>query len=371
MATVATMPEQKPAVPLKLLVKLNNILGEIEAVPKLGTHEQGYSYQRASDIVAATRKVFAKHKVIVLFQPDYTAEMREYMSASNKPRREATVWFTVTFYDCETGESTSMRWPGVAEDGMGSDKLMAKVETSCMKTFLTIQFQIPDDGIEHDRPANENRDQGRFQNRNQQRVAQENKTNRDTGTLVEVEPHPPKGTAITVKYRDNSLTKFWVRSPGIELQLAGALNKIICLEWAERLVPATASGSVPATKFFEVTKIVLVDGKPPAALQGSPQSAQQNAPGSRTATKAPPEAANVVQPANAPQSRPNAQTVPSADRTQGVASHSSPSNEGPKREAPRNRDAEPAETTGLEKELEAATAPPSGLFPQNESMWRK
>ena len=144
-----------PPIPLKLALKLALVLGEIPDVPRLGVHEQqGYRYPRASDINAAARTVLSKHHIFPLWRPLPEFEWREFQSSiKNSLMREVTMWFDLMLMDADSGESVTVQWPGVAADMMTSDKVLAKAETNALKTFLVMQFQIPDDGADTDRGA--------------------------------------------------------------------------------------------------------------------------------------------------------------------------------------------------------------------------
>jgi hypothetical protein len=152
-----TKPEYPliPPIPPKLAKKLAEILGEIPEVPRLGFHEkQGYRYPRASDINAATRTVLSNHHVFPLWRPHHDFHWREFQSSSqNTMMREVTIWFDLTLIDADSGEFVTVEWPGVAADLIGSDKVLAKAETNALKTFLVMQFQIPDDTADSDRTA--------------------------------------------------------------------------------------------------------------------------------------------------------------------------------------------------------------------------
>src|SRR5580704_17231405 len=128
-----------------LATKLYRIMGDIEAVPKLGHNkDQNYEYVRASEISKAVGKLLAKHRVSLTWEFDTTApwEWRTTKTSSNKDWREVTIWFFAVFEDGDTREKKIIRWPGVGADG--GDKAVAKAITAADKSFLTVQFQIPD-----------------------------------------------------------------------------------------------------------------------------------------------------------------------------------------------------------------------------------
>ena len=205
-----------PPIPQELALKLALILGEIPEVPRLGVHEQqGYKYPRASDVNAVTRKVLSKHHVFPLWQPLPGFEWREFMSNSKQTAmREVTVWFDLTLVDADSNKSVTIRWPGVAADLITSDKLVAKAETNALKTFLVMQFQIPDDAAESDRTAEteDNRKTGAKQQ-------QPNWPKQIRGIVTEVE-QKADGWMITVKG-----IHYWTRVKPFADQLRAARGR--------------------------------------------------------------------------------------------------------------------------------------------------
>jgi hypothetical protein len=292
----------------RLAQKLDQILSEIEAVPKSGRNkDQGYDYVRASDIVAATRKVFAKHGVFLKWVPRPDVQWREYMSRNNNLQREATIWYDAIFMDAETGYEEAIPWPGVGSDS--GDKNLAKAATSALKSFLSTQFQIPDNGADgdHDDAAGD-RGQARSQPRgSQQRATSSAAPRHDTGKVTLIDPHPPKGIAITLTHPDKTFAVFWARSTDVQQQLADTLNKTVCFQSAERIVPATAEKK--ASKFAEVVRVISVDGKSPIVTAPARQDGQNSAPALHTASKAPSDAAKVATSATSDPGASQAQTA--------------------------------------------------------------
>jgi hypothetical protein len=309
-----------------LATKLYRIMGDIEAVPKIGHNkDQNYDYVRASEISKAVGKLLAKHRVSLTWEFDTTVswEWRTTKTSSNKDWREVTIWFFAIFEDGDTREKKIIRWPGVGADG--GDKAVAKAITAAGKSFLTIQFQIPDNTTEPDKDgAEDNRGGNRNQQQRDQRCGAHPEPHRDRGRLIGIDPRPPHGTAITIKFHDNTQSQFWIRTVEMELMLAGTLNKLLTFEWDVKTQPA--KGDKPETKFNEIIRIILVDGKPP----------QSTAPGS----------SGKPSPQQAPTEVPKGQPQPIAQPT-APTSHFPPSNEGAKQEV--NLDAEPPEQTGMEK----------------------
>jgi hypothetical protein len=205
-----------PPIPQELATKLALILGEIPEVPRLGTHEQqGYKYPRASDVNAVTRKVLSKHHVFPLWQPLPGFEWREFMSNSKQTAmREVTIWFDLTLIDADSNKSVTIRWPGVAADLITSDKVVAKAQTNALKTFLVMQFQIPDDGPDSDRTA-ETEDT----RRTGARQAQPNWPKQVRGIVTEVEAKGD-GWWVTVKG-----IRYWTRIKPFADQFRAARGK--------------------------------------------------------------------------------------------------------------------------------------------------
>jgi hypothetical protein len=211
----------------RLAAKLVKVLGEIEPVPKSGRNkEQGYDYVRASDIVAATRKVLARNGVFLKWLPDPELHWREYQSRNNNLQREVTVWYDAVFMDAETGYEESIPWPGVGTDS--GDKNLAKAATAAMKSFLATQFQIPDDGADNDRDTGTeegSRARSASRSERQQPARVENVwPKKITGILQKIEAHQD-GSWLFVKG-----ARFWVRKTDVELKLAGITGKLIEFE---------------------------------------------------------------------------------------------------------------------------------------------
>src|SRR6266849_2927329 len=151
MATADIIPalseQSLRALKARLATKLLKILDEVEPAPKTGHNkDQGYDYQSAKDIVSVTRKVMAKHGVMLTWVPD------------PNQLREVTVWYGATFTDAETGYEEIIPWPGAGVDA--HDKSLAKAATAAMKSFLATQFQIGDESTDNDRSEEDSRSRG-------------------------------------------------------------------------------------------------------------------------------------------------------------------------------------------------------------------
>jgi len=256
-ATPVLEPQTMPA---KLAARLIKILGDVQPVPKTGWNsEQNYDYVRSSDVSLATRSVFATHGVILLWEP-VTIEWRPFKTASGKDSREATIWYSATFIDGETGEQYSIRWPGIAQDLQ--DKVLAKCATAALKTFLVTQFQIPDDGVDND--AGEGRQQRSSGRQEQPRQQMRDKL---VGTITEFERKGSgahlvvkekklwagplmakkfpddakgKGCAVLVVERENQHGKY--------LEVVGVLSIADKTTSAAELVPPPNTVTAPAAK---------------------------------------------------------------------------------------------------------------------------
>jgi len=149
---------------------------------------------------------------------------------------------------------------------------------------------------------------------------------------------------------------------------------------------APAAAGKEAVKFFEIVRVLSIDGKPPSIPSQDDLQAARNA---RAATKAPPDGANVTQPVAAPAAASKSAIVQKADGVQSVpmgtkgyqtgdrreTSHFSPSNEGGKQEVhPENQDADPVEDEfGAQfTDLDVPAPPgPSGIEPSNAELFGK
>ena len=199
MATADIIPalsdQSLRALKARLATKLLKILDEVEPAPKTGHNkDQGYDYQSAKDIVSVTRKVMAKHGVMLTWVPDPNhLHWREYQSRSNNLQREVTVWYGATFTDAETGYEEIIPWLGAGVDA--HDKSLAKAATAAMKSFLATQFQIGDEGTDNDR-SEEDGSRSRGASRAQQRS--DVWPEKIGGTLQKTEP-TDEGSYLIVK----------------------------------------------------------------------------------------------------------------------------------------------------------------------------
>src|SRR6266446_3454808 len=225
MATADIIPalsdQSLRALKARLATKLLKILDEVEPAPKTGHNkDQGYDYQSAKDIVSVTRKVMAKHGVMLTWVPDPNQlHWREYQSRSNNLQREVTVWYGATFTDAETGYEEIIPWPGVGVDH--SDKSLAKAATAAMKTFLATQFQIGDEGTDNDRTEEDgSRSRGASRAQRSENVWPK----KIGGVLHKIEAHQD-GSYLFVKG-----ARFSARKTDIELKLAGAVGRFLEFE---------------------------------------------------------------------------------------------------------------------------------------------
>jgi len=127
----------------RLALKLAAIQGELESIPVSGFNkDQNYKYKRVADVVNVTRGAFARHKVLLLWEP-LSIDWRVIESRNGVQGREALIWYMATFVDADTGEQKSIRWPGIGIDY--ADKSLAKAATAALKTFLVTEFQLGDE----------------------------------------------------------------------------------------------------------------------------------------------------------------------------------------------------------------------------------
>jgi ERF superfamily len=200
---LAPQPEMPPVdlahdrsrqtMPAKLAARLARVSGDILPVPKAGyNQDQNYWYQRSGDVSLAVRNSLAQHGVVLLWEP-VSIHWRNYKTVSNRDAREATIWYTATFIDSETGEQYSIRWPGIATDLQ--DKVLAKCATAALKTFLITQFQIPSDEADNDQTQERERPARAAGGRQEQATRSAEKL---VGTITEFE-RKGSGARLTVK----------------------------------------------------------------------------------------------------------------------------------------------------------------------------
>jgi hypothetical protein len=290
MATADIIPalsdQSLRALKARLATKLLKILDEVEPAPKTGHNkDQGYDYQSAKDIVSVTRKVMAKHGVMLTWVPDPNQlHWREYQSRSNNLQREVTVWYGATFTDAETGYEEIIPWPGAGVDA--HDKSLAKAATAAMKSFLATQFQIGDENTDNDRSEEDSRSRGA--SRAQQRSDVWPK--KIGGVLHKIESKDD-GSYLVVKG-----VRFWAPwdgAPGLQVRSSVA--------WTGRFIEFEADmGKGPDGPCPMITKILAV---PPGPLPKSVQEARL------------PPAAGRSAPSDVIQGHPDAKSGANAART--------------------------------------------------------
>lgn len=120
------------SVPKNLVIKLSEILGEVDRVPKRGRNEfHKYDYVMESDLVEAVRQKLAERHVFLL-------------SSVEELRREDTLTeakIRFTFLDGDSGESLSFYYFGQGDDK--GDKGAYKAYTGALKYAIMKNFLVP------------------------------------------------------------------------------------------------------------------------------------------------------------------------------------------------------------------------------------
>jgi hypothetical protein len=257
-AEVPPIPDlDPPAMPPKLAAKLWRVHADIQPVPKAGYNDDHhYWYQRAGDVAQAARASMAKHGLLLLWQPQ-GIEWREYQTASNKTMREATVWYLATFFDGESGEEYSIRWPGVAMDLQ--DKVLAKCATAAQKTFLITQFQIPDDGEDTDEgsgPDRADRPPRREAPPRRQEQPRQQDGEKLTGTITKFER---KGAGAHVTVKDQRVWAGPIMAKKFPDDAVGKGCALVIIQRENR-----------EGKYYEVVSVLSVADKVMSAAEMSP-----------------------------------------------------------------------------------------------------
>lgn len=120
------------SVPRNLVIKLSEILGEVDRVPKRGRNEfHKYDYVMESDLVEAVRQKLAERNIFLL-------------SSVEELRREDTLTearIKFTFLDGDSGESLSFYYFGQGDDK--GDKGAYKAYTGALKYAIMKNFLVP------------------------------------------------------------------------------------------------------------------------------------------------------------------------------------------------------------------------------------
>ncbi len=127
--------------PKGLYTKLAEVTAEVGYVAKDGHNKfQDYAYTSAEALLAAIRGPLSAHGIALM--PSLTAlSEREYVTSKGKASVITTAHVTFTLVDGESGEKHECLWAGEGDDP--ADKGLGKAYTNAVKTFLRLQFLIP------------------------------------------------------------------------------------------------------------------------------------------------------------------------------------------------------------------------------------
>jgi ribosomal protein L37AE/L43A len=140
------MAEER-AVPFRK--KILAAMGEIGSISKAGRNEkQGYAFQRASDILAATQAAFLKHKLVFLSEEAGVQWPEPHETQGGNQMFVCIASMKYTIMDAESGEQLSATHSGCGFDT--SDKALNKAKTQSLKYFLKGTFLIGEDDDEDD-----------------------------------------------------------------------------------------------------------------------------------------------------------------------------------------------------------------------------
>lgn len=134
------MASTEPAAKKSLVLKLSEVMGEVERVPKSGRNEfHRYDYATEADIVAAVRGGLASRGVMLI--PSITKCEWSERSTKSGVTKVATITVRFTFLDGESDQRIEFDGMGQGEDA--SDKAVYKAMTGAEKYALLKTFLIP------------------------------------------------------------------------------------------------------------------------------------------------------------------------------------------------------------------------------------
>jgi len=243
------------SVPKNLVIKLCEILGDVDRVPKRGRNEfHKYDYVMEPDLVEAVRQKLAERHVFLLSSVE---ELRREDTLT-----EAKVKFT--FLDGDTGESLSFYYVGQGDDK--GDKGAYKAYTGAlkyaiMKNFLVPTGDDPEADTETDRRANE-----RYQASRDARAQAERPARTTRGRLAEPrrpepEPEPKEPVISQADIADAARRKWYAVTAGKGLTSESA-KELLRLTWWKKTGEDVESTSQIRSDFIEAAANKLQATKP-------------------------------------------------------------------------------------------------------------
>jgi ERF superfamily len=135
------IPLNSGPVPRHLALKLSQVLGALQRIPKLGHNvDQDYDFVRESDCADAVRAELSKVGVFIFSTIEQYTREAAYRTQSGKQMWLYKLWVSYTFIEGEHGERWTVHYPGEAMDF--SDKGLYKAITGSMKYFLLKEFLL-------------------------------------------------------------------------------------------------------------------------------------------------------------------------------------------------------------------------------------
>lgn len=241
------------SVPRNLVIKLCEILGEVDRVPKRGRNEfHKYDYVMETDLVEAVRQKLAERNIFLL-------------SSVEELRREDTLTearIKFTFLDGDSGESLSFYYFGQGDDK--GDKGAYKAYTGAlkyaiMKNFLVPTGDDPEADTETDRRANE-----RYQASRDAQAQAERPARTTRGRMAEPRrpgPGPTEPVVSQADVADAARRKWYAVTAGKGLTSESA-KELLRLSWWKKTGEDVESTSQIRSDFIEAAANKLQAAKP-------------------------------------------------------------------------------------------------------------
>ena len=241
------------SVPKNLVIKLSEILGEIDRVPKRGRNEfHKYDYVMESDLVEAVRQKLAERHVFLL-------------SSVEELRREDTLTeakIRFTFLDGDTGESLSFYYFGQGDDK--GDKGAYKAYTGALKYAIMKNFLVPTGDDPEADPDTDRRAQERYQASRDARAQAERPARTTRGRMAEPrrpESEPTEPVISQADVADAARRRWYAVTAGKGLTSENA-KELLRLSWWKKTGEDVESTSQIRSDFIEAAANKLQAAKP-------------------------------------------------------------------------------------------------------------
>lgn len=243
------------SVPRNLVIKLSEILGEVDRVPKRGRNEfHKYDYVMESDLVEAVRQKLAERNIFLL-------------SSVEELRREDTLTearIKFTFLDGDSGESLSFYYFGQGDDK--GDKGAYKAYTGAlkyaiMKNFLVPTGDDPEADTETDRRANERYQASRDAQAQAERPARTTRGRMAEPRRPEPGPGPKEPVVSQADVADAARRRWYAVTAGKGLTSESA-KELLRLSWWKKTGEDVESTSQIRSDFIEAAANKLQAAKP-------------------------------------------------------------------------------------------------------------